>query len=241
MWTGKRPERKERLRIATPRGQAETRAHTLREDAPCGRAVEVGVVPHERDALLRQAAEVLRHERGVVVDLRVPPAQIVRQQEHHVEPLFLSRKIAGHDRTDSQCPDCLSPAHRTHSPGSKTPVVRNRCTPARKHNHRGNTTRQDLDVPGVFVFAGLGALPVSPSLAIDPFFPNSPCFPEFYPAVLATPGFFVATPPVLGGGRSGAFVVAAPPNMPAAGIIIQAVAILPGPGKVAVSSPITLH
>ena len=99
----------------------------------------------------------------------------------------------------------------------------------------------DLDVPGVFVFAGLGALPVSPSLAIDPFFPNSPCFPEFYPAVLATPGFFVATPPVLGGGRSGAFVVAAPPNMPAAGIIFQAVAILPGPGNVAVSSPITLH
>ena len=32
-------------------------------------------MPHERDALLRQAAEVLRHERGVVVDLRVPPAE----------------------------------------------------------------------------------------------------------------------------------------------------------------------
>ena len=43
--------------------------------SPGGAAVEVGVVPHERDALLRQAAEVLCHERGVVVDLRVPPAE----------------------------------------------------------------------------------------------------------------------------------------------------------------------
>ena len=82
MWTGNRPERNERLRAAasspvTPRALT---PHPTPPPAPLrfspgGAAVEVGVVPHERDALLRQAAEVLCHERGVVVDLRVPPAE----------------------------------------------------------------------------------------------------------------------------------------------------------------------
>ena len=83
MWTGNRPERNERLRAAasspvTPRSLSHPtppRPRRRRAFSPGGAAVEVGVVPHERDALLRQAAEVLRHERGVVVDLRVPPAE----------------------------------------------------------------------------------------------------------------------------------------------------------------------
>jgi len=85
---------------------------------------------------------------------------------------------------------------------------------------------------------GLGVLPVSPSISFLPWSPNTPCFPELYPAILPNPMIPVALAAGAGNARFGTFTAAASPFF-GPGILFQAVTM--ANGMLDLSTPLTIH
>jgi hypothetical protein len=74
----------------------------------------------------------------------------------------------------------------------------------------------------VFLGFGVGALPVSPSIAFTGLAPATRCFPELYPTILPNPLIPLALT-AAGTARFGTFMAAAPAV--AGGILFQVVAV----------------
>ncbi len=92
-------------------------------------------------------------------------------------------------------------------------------------------------VAGVWLFFGLGTLPVSASIDFTAIAPGTSCFPELYPAVLAGGPIFVPTAADGFGNQVGVFGPVPSPVLPT-GLLMQAAA---WTGSVQLSTPITLH
>lgn len=95
----------------------------------------------------------------------------------------------------------------------------------------------NLPVPAAVLFWGIGALPVSPSMDFTAFAPGTICFPEIYPAVLASPGVVRPFAPDGFGGRVARLGPVVAPII-APGIVFQAATF--NGGWIQLSSPITL-
>jgi hypothetical protein len=96
----------------------------------------------------------------------------------------------------------------------------------------------NLPVPAAVLFWGIGALPVGVSMDFTPFAPGTLCFPEIYPAVLASPGAARWFVPDGFGDRVAWFGPVVAPII-GTGIVFQAAAF--SGGWIQLSSPITLN
>jgi hypothetical protein len=96
----------------------------------------------------------------------------------------------------------------------------------------------NLGAAGAFLGFGLGALPVSPSVAFAAWSPNNLCFPELYPTIVANPFLPIALAAGFGNASFGTFSLAVSPVV-APGILFQAGAA--AGGALHLSTPLTLN